>query len=268
MLAHIPVSYEDVSLLRYVQLTCRCWNMAVKSEAIKHRWALIQSGHKFVRTELLDILFINKKCAASAQDIALESRQGPTSHNTEIAKVSIEGINTIKNAMYTYSAYPEIINHILMNLVLFLKKLKTDVFTPAGFVSEQEDSEVIVAHDIWNIEIYKRGNIDEAVINVVKLTLKRIEASVKNNHDFSIPQVAGSGIDSYKHYPNWDVIKEGISLLDELCIIENVWGEPPWKFTRKFECSRLLIRVLHVCMSPKLVDNLYYRHLASYFYVM
>ena len=142
------------------------------------------------------------------------------------------------------------------------------MFTPAGFVSEQEDSEVIVAHDIWNIEIYKRGNIDEAVINVVKLTLKRIEASVKNNHDFSIPQVAGSGIDSYKHYPNWDVIKEGISLLDELCIIENVWGEPPWKFTRKFECSRLLIRVLHVCMSPKLVDNLYYRHLASYFYVM
>lgn len=121
MLAHIPVSYEDVSLLRYVQLTCRCWNMAVKSEAIKHRWALIQSGHKFVRTELVDILFINKKCAASAQDIALESRRGPTSHNTEIAKISIEGINT-KNAMYTYSAYPEIINHILMNLVLFLKK--------------------------------------------------------------------------------------------------------------------------------------------------
>ena len=55
VLAHIPVSYEDVSLLRSVQLTCHCWNMAVKSEPIKHRWALIHSGHKFVRTELLDI---------------------------------------------------------------------------------------------------------------------------------------------------------------------------------------------------------------------
>ena len=131
------------------------------------------------------------------------------------------------------------------------------MFTPAGFVSE--------AHDIWNIEIYKRGNIDEAVINVVKLTLKRIEASVKNNHDFSIPRVAGSEIDSYEHHPNLDVINEAIRLLNELCIIENVWCDPPWKFTRKFECSRLLIDILHVCMSLKLVDNLYYRHLASFF---